>query len=666
MPEKRALLVGINEYPHVPPLDGCVNDTQLMRSLLVERFGFPEQHITHLTNAQATRAGILAAFDALVAATGPDDIVVFHFAGHGSQMADREGDEPGGFDSTLVPFDGARPMGDTPDITDDEINLRIEALALETSYITLIVDACHSGTVTRDDFGERARSIDGDRRPAADLPPSPIPPARRGLARVSGPSGWMPLADKYVLIAGCRDDEQSYEYRPPEGRGKVVHGSLTYFLCQQLRTAPETASYRDVFERTAALVNAEHDLQHPQMEGRSDRIVFGVTDAAPSRFVGILEREDDAVLLAAGAAHGAAAGSTWRVCPHGARDPESSLVLGEVTILEVQAVTALGRIAREARPGAIAPGDRAFEHTHVFGDLRLPVVIDAAGDAASLSALRAGVERSRLVVIAAADVHPAVRIVQLAPRTEVTPSSPAPQVGALAEPRWAAVGASGDLVMPLQAIDQIDAVVENLERLARHRQVLAIENPSPGSRLRGRFALAIAVYDEQQRRWSEAGPGEGSGQIVLDEGAIVSVVVRSRHDAPAYISLHDLGLTGAISQIYPAAGAQEPLRPNGELATEPMRLQFPEQFPYVTPGGDPARTEGIETVKLFVTEQPADFSGFGQEGVRDDEGVSPLATLLSSAFNGRTTRDEPAALPLDDEDWTTVTLPIVLRRRSPS
>ena len=30
----------------------------------------------------------------------------------------------------------------------------------------------------------------------------------------------MPLADKYVLIAGCRDDEQSYEYRPPEGRGQ--------------------------------------------------------------------------------------------------------------------------------------------------------------------------------------------------------------------------------------------------------------------------------------------------------------------------------------------------------------------------------------------------------------------------------------------------------------
>ena len=81
MPSKRALLIGINAYPHVPALNGCVNDVRLMRSVLVESFGFAEDRITLLADAQATREGILSAFDALVSSVEPDDIVVVHYAG---------------------------------------------------------------------------------------------------------------------------------------------------------------------------------------------------------------------------------------------------------------------------------------------------------------------------------------------------------------------------------------------------------------------------------------------------------------------------------------------------------------------------------------------------------------------------------------------------------
>ena len=168
MPDKRALLIGINAYPHVPPLSGCVNDVRLMHSVLVDTFGFPPDHITLLADEQATRAGILAAFDALVAATGPDDIVVIHYAGHGSQMADREGDEPSGFDSTIVPFDAARAARrrarhhrrrDPP--------AKLEALAAE--------DAVHDADLRRlplrDDDARRLRRRGalGRTRPAAGL-----------------------------------------------------------------------------------------------------------------------------------------------------------------------------------------------------------------------------------------------------------------------------------------------------------------------------------------------------------------------------------------------------------------------------------------------------------------------------------------------------------------
>jgi uncharacterized caspase-like protein len=108
---KRALLVGINEYPNFPParqLRGCLNDVKLLRRTLCDGFGFPESSITVLTNEQATRAGILAAMKMLVADTEADDVVLFYFSGHGSQMSDREGDEPDFYDETIIPYDSGR------------------------------------------------------------------------------------------------------------------------------------------------------------------------------------------------------------------------------------------------------------------------------------------------------------------------------------------------------------------------------------------------------------------------------------------------------------------------------------------------------------------------------------------------------------------------------
>ena len=174
-PRKHALLIGIDAYPKLNPLDGCVNDVRLVRSVLQERYGFPDEGITQLLDEEATREAMLQALDALVERVGTDDIVVIQYAGHGCQMTDREGDEPDGLDETLMPWDSEGWQGDNRDITDDEIHLRLVELAKKTPYTTLIIDACHSGTITRDGFGGKARTMPADRRPVDQLPPSPIP-----------------------------------------------------------------------------------------------------------------------------------------------------------------------------------------------------------------------------------------------------------------------------------------------------------------------------------------------------------------------------------------------------------------------------------------------------------------------------------------------------------
>jgi hypothetical protein len=177
---KRALLIGIDKYPKLSQLEGCVNDVRLMRSILEETFGFPPENVTLLADDQAPRDGILAALDKLVDDTGAGDIVVIQYAGHGSQMTDREGDEPDGLDETICSYDTEGRWGENRDITDDEIHLRLARLGAKTSYITLIFDSCHSGTISRDAFGVRSRSIEAEvsmplclaSTPAAGPPPS--------------------------------------------------------------------------------------------------------------------------------------------------------------------------------------------------------------------------------------------------------------------------------------------------------------------------------------------------------------------------------------------------------------------------------------------------------------------------------------------------------------
>ncbi len=672
---KRALLIGIDKYPKLTQLEGCVNDVRLMQSILQENFGFPPENVTLLADARATRDAILAALDALVERTGQDDIVVIHYAGHGSQMTDREGDEPDGMDETIMPFDSEGRWGVNRDITDDEIHLRLIGLGQKTSYTTLIFDSCHSGTITRDAFGVKSRSVEPDTRLVSELPPSPIPEAARQAMRASGPSGWMPLTDQYVLLAGCRDEETSFEYRPPEGDGKVTHGALTYFLTEQLRQATPGTSYRDVFERAAANVNAANGNQHPQMEGRADREIFGVKDLEPMQVVRVTARSGDRVTLAAGAAQGMTVGSTWVIYPQGAKHSDATEPLGTVEIAAVHAVSADARIIAEKTLGTIANDARAVETVHAYGDLRLAVqLVAATGSESSLEQLRQALEASALLKVVGDRDPAAARVYLLAPRTQATPADPVPQLATVRAPTWAVVTENGELMMPPKSVDDYMKVKENLEKLARYRQALALDNPDAASALRGRFSLDLLRLGTDGN-WIAAEPESAGGQVVFEEGERIGFRITSHHDAPVFVNLLDFGLTGAVSLVYPARGAKEKLAPGVtfEIGTRPgdpkFTLKLPKQFPYANNPVPGAAIEGTETLKLFVTPGEADFAFLTQQGVRSAEGArpgSPLMLLLQTAAGGggAVTRDITVSVPVGEEDWTTVIRPFLLRRRS--
>ncbi|MFM6268094.1 MAG: caspase family protein, partial [Dolichospermum sp.] len=84
---KLALLIGINQYSQSPALAGCVTDVELQRELLINRFGFTAADILTLTDKQATKDLITAAFvDHLSQQVKPEDVVIFHFSGYGTRV----------------------------------------------------------------------------------------------------------------------------------------------------------------------------------------------------------------------------------------------------------------------------------------------------------------------------------------------------------------------------------------------------------------------------------------------------------------------------------------------------------------------------------------------------------------------------------------------------
>jgi hypothetical protein len=369
-PTKRALLIGINKYLHVPKLNGSLNDIETMRQVLVSRFGFDERHIATLTDEAATRAGILAALDRLVQEAGPRDTVYLHYSGHGSQVQDLNGDEPDdGLDETLVPQDGRG--GNIPDITDDELDERLARLKASSALIVL--DSCHSGTATRG-MEVRTRAVPQDTRLA--LYPKPNVTTR----------GVIPLlTTRYVLMTGAAAHQEALD-GPVEGK---YHGFFSYALSKSLGGS-SGLSPRDVFagiERELKRIQAHFgrsSMPEPQLEAPPtllDRPLWASLHEEPAAgsdkgdvrlpWLQASGQGQDHVLLVNGAALGAAPGSLWAVYLQNETDFRPGLALAVVTVKELRGKDALAIVTSGSR--TLPANARAVALTPAGPSDRIPV-----------------------------------------------------------------------------------------------------------------------------------------------------------------------------------------------------------------------------------------------------------------------------------------------------
>ncbi|MEH2263287.1 caspase family protein [Nostoc sp.] len=272
-PRKLALLVGINEYSGtIPALRGCVNDVLLQKQLLIYRFGFKSEDIRILTDKQATRQGILTAFEEhLIKQAKPGDVVVFHFSGHGSQVEDRDRDSPDGLNSTFVPIDSQLPPGypvvggAVQDITGHTLFLLMSAL--KTDNVTVVLDSCHSGGGTRGNLRVRSRNGGTLLQPSqAELDYQQQWLGKLGLSQQQFIELRRKNVAKGVVIASAKREQ----YAADAAFDDFYAGAFTYiftqYLWQQTGNEPVNRAIVNVARNTKILAREQANSQDPELE----------------------------------------------------------------------------------------------------------------------------------------------------------------------------------------------------------------------------------------------------------------------------------------------------------------------------------------------------------------------------------------------------------------
>lgn len=685
-PNKRALLIGVNKYPNLPAhsqLRGCVNDVQIMRQTLETSFRFPPGNINVLLDEQATAKGIQDAMEQLVADCQPDDVVVFQFSGHGSQMA-AIGEKARGYDESIMPFDSGRMNPDFPrqvqpcDIRDTEIQEWLARLTQKTSHVTLIFDSCHSGSITRmqsdsEQHGTRLRWIKPDPLPEGQLS-IPRADVHGGIRDVHGCSGWLPLSDKYVLLAACAAEQGAYEMDHEEWGTPTRNGAFTLFLTQELNRTTEN-TYQDIWDIVATKVNNRFQKQTPQLEGARNRQVFDVSDFIPMRYLLVFSRHDDEVRLAGGAIHGVSVGSQWEIYPPATKEITGygNRSQGLVKITTVEPVTAGAKIISEG-PFPIGQSSRAVEVMRADGEMRMPVCLEMApaGYEMSVEALRETLAQSNLLEVTNTAVGARALIAIVFQRDGNNPG---------AAPSWEVLDQSQARLMTQCSLALPESrlrILENLETIWRYEKVMELRNER--SALKGKIDFVL-LKKGPSKQWQDVAEEEP----IYKEGDAIAFRIINRSGIPLHVSVLDLGLSKRISLLYPSASASETIASArsggaetqvdasgtvsvGDQSESEIELFFPESLPFPLSGANSEVERGKEVFKLCVTTQRHDLGFLKQTGVRTELGkeiLHPLERLIHLVTSGGSTRETRVKLAMHDE-WFTIESSFWLERNSTS
>lgn len=589
---RRALLIG----SQTGGLSGVGNDVASMAAVL-DRWGFRS---VSCEAENASRAGILDAYDRLIHDSDAGDAVVVYYSGHGGYSRPPA-------DLTVAPHRRALQFivptdyhesteDDFRGITSVELSLALARLTEATKNVTVVLDCCHAAHMSRDwDRTPKALSRAVSYRLIAGHLDNLL--RRERVDRWTAPGN--PHA---VRIVACAPEQSAYEFHNHDG---VRTGMLTDALTKALgeaRTADLRVSWATVIDRVRHQVLTIMSGQRPDAEGPAQRLLFDVTEAdsltsLPVTVVADRLRIGGAALL------GVRPGDEFVVMPGQAAGPDEHGKLGEVLVDRVDAEAAWGVLRPAGGLAAISLGARA--HLVRTAAPVLPVrLVSGPLD------LAAAVDAAPLVRVAESDEDSPVAVDC---RDGLTVRD---ERGPLHAPRPA--DASG-----------VRKVVQDLTRLARARALRRLAEDIEDT-LRTpvtvEFGLVVA---------GEVRPLPTSG-AVLHAGQSICLRVRNDGAERIHVSLLDIGVAARITVLNPSSPSGVRLEPGAEYVfgsndltgiVSGVTLSWPEDLSAAAPRP--------ETVVVLATSAPVDTRVLEQHGVRaDSRHTSKLQRLLAQLAAG--------------------------------
>lgn len=149
-----AVIVAVANYKNPDlSLPVATHRLKLLYDSLLSSENWKKDHIILLINEQATKKNILNALDEMANKVNSNDVFLFAFMGHGSEVSDEfPYDERDGTDEVICPYDVDKINGKLINyITDDELNrkfTKIEGFVFkQTKGLLLIFECCLSGAL---------------------------------------------------------------------------------------------------------------------------------------------------------------------------------------------------------------------------------------------------------------------------------------------------------------------------------------------------------------------------------------------------------------------------------------------------------------------------------------------------------------------------------------
>lgn len=558
------------------------------------------------------------------------DFVYIHYSGHGTPI------EPSAENKHLGDVALNLLEGENGDmihyLRGVELAYLINNMVTKGLLVTLVLDCCFAGGVSRHEEPESIRSLSYNAKIDAAYPPDRMESLSPEASESSSRDGsmlpnWLINPDKYTILAACGPHEVAREI---EFEDKRRHGALSYLLLRTLtKIDTSVRTQLDIYSHLHITFRQIYPRQNPVLYGNKDLRFFGSLMPKENNLsIPVVKGKASSLCLQGGQAHGLCNGDLFAIYPFYSTESESGKPReGPITarVTNTRALTSdLELVNQSQGQNRVRTGWVARPLTRV--SLRqYPIQLSAALPDPE-QWLEASKERTSLVI------HRADALNQPFSYQITLDDSGVYQI------RDESYRKIPNLpVVPGAHEEAVADILDIVEHLSWFKHVKAIFNPQPADAFLQSFSIKFT--DRSGKMF------DGEQVIKVNHNDIIVLEVQNKGKTPLYLYVYNLGHGWEIEDLFYGAYDTIPARDSTlgfpGLTRKKLKMTVPSDM--LAKGYE----ECEDVIKIFVTTQPTTFMALEMPNINtltkmDANGVS--TPIADSSSGGGESLDDWIAL----------------------